>query len=187
MKRFILILLSLLLAFSLCACGNDTESSSENGSEGESEKQAVNLDLKAEANAIIAKYSLSGGRFYSSESTVAGEYLDEDLIRSYYGDAAAMPNFGEVEAYAVYIDESKPIKPCEFGIFKMKDGANTEEFMLFLKARIDLKIQNAKAYPSMDTEPLKTAVFTEKDGYIWYTVVKGGNDEIDKTLKGKFE
>lgn len=187
MKRFVLILLSLLLAISFCACGNETESSTPESNGKEGEKQSVSLDLKAEADSVISKYSLSGGRRYSSESNVLGEYLDEDLIRSYYGDAAAMPNFGDVEAYEVYIDESKPIKPCEFGIFKMKDGANTEEFLLFLKARIELKIQNAKAYPSMDTEPLKTAVFTEKEGYIWYTVVKGGNEEIDKTLKGRFE
>lgn len=185
MKRLVIIFLAIMLALTLCACNNEQSDASGEGSE--SKKQEVNLDLMAEADAIIAKYSLSGGRTYSSESEVPGEYLDEDLIRSYYGDAAAVPNFGEVEAYAVYIDESKPIKPCEFGIFKMKEGANTEEFMLFLKARIDLKIQNAKAYPTMDTEPLKTAVFTEKDGYIWYAVVKGGNSEIDSTLKGKFE
>ena len=188
MKKFLIAVLSLILALSLCACGGDEQASESGTSQSVSdEKQPVSLDLDAEASAIIAKYSLSGGKSYSSKSTTAGEYLDEDLIRSYYGDAAAMPNFDEVEGYAVYIDESKPIKPSEFGIFKMKDGANTEEFMLFLKARIDLKIQNAKAYPSMDTEPLKTAIFTEKDGYIWYAAVKGGNADIDKALKEKFE
>lgn len=186
MKRFVLILLSLLLAFSLCACGGETQTSEGNNADNE-EKKTVTLDLEAEADAIITKYALSGGKRYSSASTVAGEYLDEDLIRSYYGDAAAVPDFNDVEAYAVYIDESKPIKPCEFGIFKMKEGANTDEFILFLRARIDLKIENAKAYPTMDTEPLKTAVFTEKDGYIWYAVVKDGNDDINKTLEGKFE
>lgn len=185
MKRFLLIAVALILALSLFSCGKEeTESGTESSADAQ---KKVELDVKAEANAIITKYSLSGGRLYNSDSTVAGEYLDEDLVRSYYGDAAAVPNFSEVEAYTVYIDESKPIKPCEFGIFKMKDGANVEEFMLFLKARINLKIQNAKAYPTMDTEPLKTAVFTEKDGYIWYAVVKGGNSDIDNTLKGKFE
>ncbi len=171
MKRFILMLTVFMLVFTLCACS------------GEEETKV--LDLQAEADAIIENYSLSGGQRYSSKSETLGEYLDEDLIRSYYGDAAEMPNFDEVEEYAVYIDESKPLNPCEFGIFKMKEGANTEEFMLFLKARINLKIDNAKAYPSMDTEPLKTAVFTEKGGYIWYIVVKGGNEDINKTLEGK--
>ena len=188
MKRILFIALALLLAVSLCACGGEAGGTDTDTSTGaESSKKTVELDLESEADAIIQKYSLSGGKRYSSKSTVAGEYLDEDLIRSYYGDLTEMPDFDSVEAYAVYIDESKPIHPCEFGIFKMKDGANTEEFMLYLKARIDLKIENAKAYPSMDTEPLKTAVFTEKDGYIWYAVVKGGNEAIDKELGGKFE
>ncbi len=185
MKRLLTAMIAFLLVLALCACGNSEAVSGD--TESQTENKTVTLDLAAEADAIIAKYSISGGKRYSSESTEAGKYLDEDLIRSYYGDAAAMPNFDEVEAYDVYIDESKPIKPCEFGIFKMKDGANTEEFMLFLKARINLKLENAKAYPSMDTEPLKTAIFTEKGGYIWYAVVKGGNDDINKTLEGKFE
>lgn len=188
MKRILFVLLAALLMFSLCACNNGGDESNQgSAAESESNKKEVSLDLEAEADAIIQKYSISGGKRYSSESTKAGEYLDEDLIRSYYGDLTDMPNFDEVEAYAVYIDESKPIHPCEFGIFKMKDGADTKEFMLYLKARIDLKIENAKAYPTMDTEPLKTATFTEKDGYIWYSVVKGGNSEINETLGAKFE
>ncbi len=178
MKRFVLILTAFLLAVSLCACGSEESTSSE------AEKTVV-LDIEAEADAIIEKYSISGGKRYSSKSTTVGEYLDEDLIRSYYGDAAAMPDFTQVEAYAVYIDESKPIKPCEFGIFKMKNGADAEQFILFLEARINLKIENAKAYPTMDTEPLKTAVFGSKGGYVWYAVVKGGNADINTTLEGK--
>ncbi len=171
----------------MCACGSDESgNSSENGTSDAKKGTAVTLDLSAEADAIIQKYELSGGSRYSSGSDVEGEYLDEDLIRSYYGDAAEMPNFDDVEEYLVYIDETRPINPCEFGIFKMKDGANTEEFILFLKARIDLKLETAKAYPTMDTDPLKTAVFTNKGGYIWYCVVKDGNDDINKTLEGKF-
>lgn len=186
MKRFLLMTVSLILVFLLCACGGETADESKGGEVSEAVK-TVELDLKAEADAVIAKYSLSGGRRYSSASTVAGEYLDEDLIRSYYGDAVKMPDFNNVEAYEVYIDESKPINPCEFGVFKMKDGADADAFIAFLKARINKKLENAKAYPSMDTEPLKTAVFTAKGGYVWYAVVKGGNTEIDNTLKGKFE
>ena len=189
MKRMIFVLLSLLLSFSLCACGSestvsDGESVAANSSES---AKTVELDIKAEADAIASKYSLSGGRRYTSTSQTSGEYLDEDLIRSYYGDAVKMPDFGSVDSYEVYIDESKPIKPCEFGIFKMKDGADADAFITFLKARINKKIENSKAYPSMDTEPLKTAIFTAEGGYVWYAVVKGGNDDIDSTLKGKFE
>lgn len=186
MKRFVLILTAFMLLFSLCACNGSDENASGSSDTENGEAKTVTLDLKAEADAIIEKYSLSGGKRYTSGSTASGEYLDEDLIRSYYGDAAEMPDFSQVEAYEVYIDESKPINPCEFGIFKMKENANTDEFILFLKARIDLKLQNAKAYPTMDTEPLKTAVFTSKGGYIWYCVVKGGNEDINKALEGKF-
>ena len=185
MKRCLILLVALMLTVSLCACGG----ASENSEQGDDSVPAkvVELDLDAEATAIISKYSLSGGSRYSSASQTPGEYLDEDLILSYYGDAAETPDFTQVEAYAVYIDETKPIKPCEFGIFKMKDGADAENFVEFLKARIALKLENAKAYPSMDTEPLKTAVFTVKGGYVWYAVVKGGNADIDKDLKGRFE
>lgn len=184
MKRFVLILTALMMLVVLCACDKDSNEGTSSSGTGEKTEVAT-LDLKAEADGIIQKYSLSGGKRYTSSSTVIGEYLDEDLIRAYYGDAAEMPDFSQVEAYEVYIDETKPINPCEFGIFKMKENADTDEFILFLRARIDLKLQNAKAYPTMDTEPLKTAVFTAKDGYVWYAVVKGGNDDINKTLEGK--
>lgn len=170
-KTLSLLLAFLLLSVSLTACGD---------------KESVELDLSAEADNIISTYSLSGGTRYTSTSQVLGEYLDEDLIRSYYGDAAEVPNFGDVEAYVVYIDESKPILPCEFGIFKMKDGADTDSFVAYLRARIDMKIQNAKAYPSMDTSMLTTAKFTVKDGYIWYCAVKDANDAINSSLENKF-
>lgn len=170
-KTLSLLLAFLLLSVSLTACGD---------------KESVELDLSAEADNIISTYSLSGGTRYTSASQVLGEYLDEDLIRSYYGDAAEVPNFGDVEAYVVYIDESKPILPCEFGIFKMKDGADTDSFVAYLRARIDMKIQNAKAYPSMDTSMLTTAEFTVKDGYIWYCAVKDANDAINSSLENKF-
>ncbi len=189
MKKIFFAFLSLLLILSLCACGSESTVSDGESVAADSSEPAKNveLDLKAEADAIISKYSLSGGRRYTSSSQTSGEYLDEDLIRSYYGDAVKMPDFGNVDSYEVYIDESKPIKPCEFGIFKMKDGADVDAFITFLKARINKKIENSKAYPSMDTEPLKTAIFTAEGGYVWYAVVKGGNADIDSTLKGKFE
>ena len=186
MKRFILFLLALTLSLSFAACNGD-DAPINGGESEEGESQSAALDIESEADYVIEKYSLSGGKRYSSSSQAEGGYLDEELIRSYYGDSASMPDFSSVEAYCVYIDESQPINPCEFGIFKMKGGANTEEFMLYLKARINLKLQNAVAYPTMDTEALETAVFTEKDGYIWYFVVKGGNSEINNYLEGKLD
>lgn len=172
MKRILILLLSLvMLTLPLVSCGEENSN--------------LTLDIEAEANAIIEKYSLSGGTRYTSTSTTLGEYLDDDLIRSYFGDAAAVPDFGAVESYVVYIDESKPVLPCEFGIFKMKNGANTKTFMSFLEARIAMKLENAKSYPSMDTSMLKTAEFVEKDGYIWYCAVKDANEEINSSLKSK--
>ena len=189
MKKLVFVFLSLILTLSLCACtgGSDVSESESSVAESSEAAKAVELDIKAEADAIATKYSLSGGRRYTSTSQNAGEYLDDDLIRSYYGDAVKMPDFNSVEAYEVYIDETKPVKPCEYGIFKMKDGADADAFIAFLKARINKKIENAKAYPSMDTEPLKTAIFTAEGGYVWYAVVKDGNADIDSTLKGKLE
>ncbi len=65
----------------------------------------------------------------------------------------------------------------------MKDDADQELFMAYLQGRIELKLQNAIAYPTMDTEPLQTAVVQEGNGYIWYTVVKDSNAEIHSQLQ----
>lgn len=180
MKRFLVLLLSFLMLTLCVACEK-----SEDESSAEAPKD---INCQDEADAIIEKYQLSGGKYYSSYENTADNtklILDEDLIRSYYGDATAVPDFTSVEAYAVYIDESKPLSPCEFGIFKLKEGADAEKFMSFLKARIDMKIQNAVAYPSMDTEALTTAKFTVKGNYVWYCAVKGSNDDINSDLEGK--
>ena len=171
MKR----LVSLALAFFICAVCLAGCS-----------KEPVNLDLEAEAKAIMETYGLENGKKYSSFSTALGEYLDEDLIRSYYGDLTSVPDFGAVESYVVYIDETKPTLPCEFGLFKMKEGADAETFVAYLKARVDLKIENAKAYPTMDTSMLTTAKFVIKDNYVWYIAVKDGNEQINSSLESKF-
>ncbi len=175
MKRILAFLLCIITVFALIGCENKEE-----------QKEPVSLDIEAEADAIIKKYELSDGTRFTSTSTELGKYLDEDLIRGYYGDVASVPDFSKVEAYAVYIDETKPLEPCEFGIFKFKDAKDIDDFMVYLKARIDLKIETSKSYPTMDTEALKTAKFTKKENYLWYCVVKGGNEEINKTLEGKF-
>ena len=140
-------------------------------------------DIEAEADKIMQACGLSAGIRYSSLSQTPGQYLDDDLIRAYYGDALAQPDFGSVEAYVVYIDETRPTQPSEFGIFKMKAEADTELFMAYLQGRIDLKLQNAIAYPTMDTETLKTAVVAEGNGYVWYCVVKDGNSQIHSQLQ----
>ena len=171
MKRFISLALVLVLsALALVSCA----------------KEPVVLDLEAEAKAIMDTYGLENGKKYSSASTTLGEYLDEDLIRSYYGDLTSIPDFGTVKSYVVYIDETRPTLPCEFGLFKMKEGADANAFVAYLKARIDLKIENSKAYPTMDTSMLTTAKFVIKDNYVWYIAVKGGNEQINSSLEAKF-
>lgn len=172
MKRILLLLtaLALLLCFTACSQTQEPEAAPDQP------------DLKVLADSITQKYALAGGSRYSASSKVEGEYLDEDLIRSYYGDIMSMPNFEDVEDYEVYIDESNPTQPCEFGVFKLRDGADAELFTSFLRARIDQKIGNAVAYPTMDTEALTTARFSQSGGYLWYCAVKGANAEIDQTL-----
>ena len=179
---FLLVIAMIPLSFSACS-----EEESNNGSKEGEENKTVTLELNNEAEAILEKYGLAGGTLYRSDSQTPGEYLDEDLIRGYYGDAVTMPDFSCVEAYAVYIDETKPIMPCEFGIFKIADEAKAEEFMVYLRARIDKKIQNSIAYPTMDTTMLKSAVFEIRDGYLWYIAVKDANTEINDALKAKLD
>lgn len=171
-KRAVLLLTVFALLFTFAACRQTQDVKTDSGKP----------DLAALASSILEKYALSAGLRYSSAAETEGEYLDEDLIRSYYGDVMSMPNFEDVEAYEVYIDESNPTQPCEIGIFKMHDGADTELFMSFLRARIDQKIANAIAYPTMDTEALTTAKFSQSGAYLWYCAVKGANAEIDQTL-----
>lgn len=181
MKKILLLLLVIaILPLSFAACEEE-----EDGNASKEEEKTVSLDLKAEAEGILQKYNLSGGTLYSSDSTTPGEYLDEDLIRGYYGDAITTPDFSCVESYVVYIDETKPILPCEFGIFKISDETKAQEFMVYLRARIDKKIQNSIAYPTMDTTMLKTAVFEIRDGYVWYIAIKDANSEINDSLKAK--
>lgn len=170
MKQFLALFLTLLLCVSLFGCQS---------------KEAVSLDLTAEADRILSQYNLTDGRQFSSFSQEEGCYLDEELIRSYYGDASVMPDFSAVEAYVVYIDETKPTQPSEFGIFQMKKDADNALFMSFLQARIDLKLQLAAFYFSTDTEALTTAVVSESNGFVWYCVIKGGNAEIDASLREK--
>lgn len=167
--RFFALLLAVLFVFPMLAsCGGGKD-----------------MDVEAAAREIQTQYNLQGGYLFLSSATELGEYLDEDLIRGYYGDALECPDFSQVESYGVYIDESKPVCPCEYGIFKMKDGADSDAFMAYLKARIDATIENAKSYPSVDTSMLTTAVFRKSGKYIWYTAVKDANAPIDALLQSK--
>ena len=176
MKRILIIAFAFLLALCCVSCGEKEETSSV------SKDAPKEVDPLSEANAIIAKYELSGGTLYTPDGE---DPLDDDLILSYFGDATSVPDFSLVETYALYIDETKPISPCEFGIFKMKDGKDAETLKAFLDARIRMKLQNAALYPDMDTTALTTAKVSVKGEYVWYCAVKGANAEIDASLRGE--
>lgn len=179
MKRIFAVFLALTFAFCLISCDNKPREESTTNESSQTNETA--MDVVFEANEIIKNNNLSGGSFYTHN----GETLDDDLILSYFGDATASPDFSVIEEYALYIDETKPINPCEFGIFKLKSDGDGEAFVKFLQARIQMKINNAAAYPDMDTQALTTAKFTVENGYVWYAAVKGANDQIDEMLKGK--
>lgn len=173
MKRLLTLLLFVFVALSCAACGEENDTSS---------SAPKDMDVIAEANGMLSQYSLSGGTLYTPDGEDA---LDDDLILSYFGDATSVPDFSLVETYALYIDESKPVSPCEFGIFQMKDSADADTLKAFLEARISMKLQNAALYPDMDTSALTSAKVTVKGSYVWYCVVKDANADIDSLLSGK--
>lgn len=167
-KCCLLICIAVLLSLSLGACG------------------VKEFDISAAADEILSTYSLSDGlRFSSAPKSDEVFALDDDLIRSYFGDAADCPDFSKVANYELYIDESKPTQPCEFGIFELSDETYAETLVRYLQARIDLKIENAKMYPSVDTETLKGAKFTTEGKYVWYVVIKGENEAVNDLLTNK--
>ena len=167
-KRLISLSLVFIFIFALASCG---------------EAEIKDFDLFEAAEKIIADNNIiPGGSRYST--TDAYPALDDDLIRAYFGDAADIPDFSKIESYEVYIDETKPTTPCEFGIFKLSDETYGDTLIEYFKARITEKLANAKMYPSVQTEGLKTAKFTVVGKYVWYCAVKGGNNNIDGYLKG---
>jgi len=168
MKRTVLILLALLTVFGCVACGTET---------------VKDMDVCAEVKAIAEEYALGGKHFYSNGDGYGA--FDEDLILSYYGDATGCPDFSTVEAYGVIIDQSKPTKPVEFGIFKLNSNADKELFTAYLKARVNAEIQNAVAYPDRDVSGYKTAIFGGKGNYIWYICVGESNADINSKIEGK--
>ncbi len=176
MKRIFCVLLAVCALLCLCSC-KEAESTESDASESKK-----SFDADAVMAGIVQKYQLTSGTVYTSKSQTLGEYLDEDLIRNFYGDAEGSPDFSQVESYCVYIDETQPINPCDVGIFVMKDGADKDLFASYLRARIDEKLETAKNYPTVDSSALKTAEVTVDGKYIYYCFVKDGNADIKKTI-----
>lgn len=163
MKKRILAILLAILAVCLISCGGE--------SAGDPGDAAVDAD--ALVKGITEKYNMVDGYLFTSSSTELGEYLDESLISSYYGDAAEAPDFTKVESYCVYIDESDHTLLTDVGVFKMSDPSYADTFMKYLQARIDDKIDLAHTYTDIQVEKLKEAVIKKSGDYVYYTV---GND-----------
>ena len=174
-KRIFAMILALVTLFAFVSCDKKTE-------EDKGEKEV--FDIFEQADSIIETNSIEGGFLYLSNAEKEEERLDPDLIRSLYADVASVPDFEQVEEYAVYIGNSS-VKPCEFGLFKMTDDADVEQFMLYLQARIDDRIQHAKSYPEIDDEAWTTSVVETKNGYVWYLAIKGANSSINSEIKEK--
>ena len=149
------------------------------------------IDVCAAGAEIKTRFVPDGeGYIYRSHGAEgdAGWELDAEEFASYYGDAAGSPDFSKIADYYLYLDETAPTKPCEYALIKLADEEYAETLTEFLRARVDLKLENAKSYPDVDTSALKNAVFGTKGAYVWYIAVKGGAADIDslilKKLKG---
>lgn len=173
-----LIIMVLLAAMLLVSCG---------GGSGNSETSKQNYNTKQLVEKITADYSLSGGTYFSSFSEVYGEYLDPDMLLSLYGDMGEVPDMEAVEEYCVYVDGTDPNLQKELGVFKTKDGTDTELFLSFMRSRIAAMLENAKNYPSVDTEPLKNAQFFVEGNYVVYVVVKSDAKDISEFIKDNLD
>ena len=140
---------------------------------------------------IVSDYTLDGGFLFRSDSTEEGEYLDEDLISTYYGDGEKVPDFSAVDSYCVYIDESDAREMCEGGLFRFRpdSGADLYAFESFLKNRVEVRLSNARSYPDINKSTLKGAKFAVAGNYVYYAVVKGESagiaERIDLLLRGR--
>lgn len=168
----------LLLCALLCAaasCGKKTETAAGEGasaavSAGEDAGESASADPDELVKEICEKYGLTDGFIFTSSSTELGEYLDEDLIQSYYGDADDAPDFSKVEKYCLYVDESDPDIIIDVGVFKMADPSYADTLMQYLQARIDVKIENGARYTNIDVETLKKSVVAKTGTWVYYVV-----------------
>lgn len=186
MKKYRLTALALLLAAMLplcCSCdGNDASAPSAEADAA----AAAEVDPDALITGLLDKYAMTDGFVFTSSSTELGEYLDADLIASYYGDAAESPDFTKVARYCVYVDESDPKALLDVGLFEMSDPSYGSTFMQYLQARIDDKIAAAHTYTDIDVAMLETAVVKQEGPWVYYSVnydAAAIADEIAAALK----
>ena len=160
MKKFLA--MTMILAALLCSCGGET---------AEAEESAVSVNVDEVINTVVADYSLTDGFVFTSSSTELGEYLDDDLIMGYYGDAVDVPDFSKVSEYGVYIDESDPNVFIDVGLFKMNDTSYSDTLMQYFQTRIDDKIAKADSgYPETDVTTLEAATIAKYGDYVYYVI-----------------
>ncbi len=168
------IALGLGLMLSLGSCG---------GEENNVDPQQLADDIIAE---ICEKHEMNNGFVFTSSSTEPGEYLDDDLIASYYGDAAESPDFSKIDNYCVYIDESDYTMLIDVGVFKMNDTSYSDTLIAYLKGRIDDKIAKAANYPDTNVAELSKAVVKKTGSWVYYAVCYDSTvigEEIAEALK----
>ena len=160
MKKFLA--MTMILAALLCSCGGET---------AEAEESAVSVNVDEVINTVVADYSLTDGFVFTSSSTELGEYLDDDLIMGYYGDAVDVPDFTKISEYCVYIDESDPNVFIDVGLFKLNDASYADTLMQYFQTRIDDKIAKADSgYPDIDVPTLEAATVAKHGDYVYYVI-----------------
>ncbi len=147
-------------------------------------KQTNSSDISLDTlvNDITKEYGLTDGFVFTSSSDELGEYLDDDLILSYYGDATDVPDFSKISDYCVYIDESDANVIIDVGIFHMKDTSYGKVFAEYIQTRIDDKIEDSEEYPTIDVPTLEAGVIGQEGEYVYY-VVSYDVDEIVKDIE----
>lgn len=173
MKKIIVFTLALIFCLFAVACGGEKE-----------EGSSVSLDDTVKG--ITEKYSLTEGLTFTSSSEVLGEYLDSDLILSYYGDAFEMPDFTKISDYCVYIDESDANVIIDVGVFKLSDASYADTLINFIKARVADKREDYDEYATIDIETLDAAIVKKSGSYVYYSVSYDVEDiikDIEAALK----
>ena len=157
MKKIIVFTLAFIFCLFAVACGEE-----------KTDDKSVSLDDTVKT--VTEKYSMTDGFTFTSSSEVLGEYLDSDLILSYYGDAIAVPDFTKVSEYCVYIDETDANVIIDVGIFKLSEASYADTLIEFIKGRIADKREDYEEYPSIDIETLDAAVVKKSGSYVYYAI-----------------
>ncbi len=166
MKKTAALLLALLLLLTALSCSKNDPAGTASGTSDDpsaspapsGEEAAEPVDPDELVRGLCDKYGLTEGFIFTSKSTELGEYLDEDLIQSYYGDVTDKPDFSKVSEYCLYVDESDPDIIIDVGVFRLADPAYADTLMKYLQARIDVKIENGARYTNSDVYALKQTV-----------------------------